>query len=63
MLHFIRNERGVLLPEAMLLLFVVCLSIFATTSAYVSKYQTYDSLEKSNIDAAIQKIEMQQNPL
>ncbi|MFJ7971432.1 hypothetical protein [Psychrobacillus sp. NPDC096389] len=57
MLHFVRNEKGVLLPAAMLLLLIVCLSLFATTAAYQSKYRTYDSLEKSNINATIIKID------
>lgn len=57
MLRFVRNEKGVLLPAAMLLLLIVCLSLFATTAAYQSKYRTYDSLEKSNINATIKRIE------
>ncbi|TQR18606.1 hypothetical protein [Psychrobacillus soli] len=57
MLHFVRNEKGVLLPAAILLLFIVCLSLFATTMAYQSKYRTYDSLEMSNINATIKRIE------
>ncbi|WP_282243457.1 hypothetical protein [Psychrobacillus sp. NEAU-3TGS] len=44
------------LPAAMLLLLVVCLSLFTTTAAYQSKYRTYDSLELSNINATIIKI-------
>ena len=55
MLHLMRNERGVLLPAVIILLFVVCLSIFATTAAYVSKYQTYDSLEIFNIEQQFKK--------
>ncbi|MFJ8066717.1 hypothetical protein ACIQYS_19180 [Psychrobacillus sp. NPDC096426] len=57
MSHIIRNEKGVLLPAAMLLLLIVCLSLFATTAAYQSKYRTYDSLEISNINATINKID------
>ncbi|TQR19559.1 hypothetical protein [Psychrobacillus vulpis] len=57
MLHFIQNDRGVILPAAILLLFLVCFSLFAITAAFQSKYRTYDSLEISNINATIQKIE------
>lgn len=57
MLHFVRNEKGVMLPAAVLLLLIVCFSLFATTAAYQSKYRTYDSLEISNINATIKRIE------
>ncbi|SER80916.1 hypothetical protein [Psychrobacillus sp. OK032] len=57
MLRFVQNEKGVLFPAAMLLLLVVCLSLFTTTAAYQSKYRTYDSLELSNINATINKID------
>ncbi|WP_144511071.1 hypothetical protein [Bacillus sp. FJAT-22090] len=56
MLHFVQNEKGVLLPAAMLLLLIVCFSLFATTAAYQSKYRTYDSLELSNISATMKKM-------
>ncbi|WP_391201826.1 hypothetical protein [Psychrobacillus sp. L4] len=57
MLHFIQNEKGVLLPAAILLLLIVCFSLFAITAAYQSKYRTYDSLELNNINATIKRIE------
>ncbi|MFF2754340.1 hypothetical protein ACFVR1_11425 [Psychrobacillus sp. NPDC058041] len=57
MLHFIQNEKGVLLPAAILLLIIVCFSLFAITAAYQSKYRTYDSLELNNINATIIRIE------
>lgn len=56
MSHFVQNEKGVLLPVAMLLLLIVCFSLVATTAAYQSKYRTYDSLELSNINATINKM-------
>lgn len=58
MLHFIQNEKGVLLPAAILLLLIVCFSIFSIVSAYQSKYRTYDSLELININATINNIEI-----
>lgn len=57
MLHFIQNEKGVLLPATILLLFIVCFSLFAITTAYQTKYRTYDSLELNNINATIKRIE------
>lgn len=58
MLHFLQNEKGILLPIALILLFIVCFSLFSVIAAYQSKYRTYDSLEFDNINATINKIEI-----
>lgn len=53
MLHFLQNEKGVLLPATILLLLIVCFSLFTITAAFQSKYQTYDSLERNNMNTTI----------
>lgn len=58
MLRIIQSERGVLLPASILLLLFVSLTIISITTAYQSKYRTYDSLELSNINATIKRIEI-----
>lgn len=63
MLRIVKNEEGVLLPATVVLLFIVCLGILAATSAFQSKYQIYDSLEKSNIQDAVKKLEMSKEVL
>lgn len=63
MLRIVKNEEGVLLPATVVLLFIVCLTILAATSAFQSKYQIYDSLEKSNIQDAVKKVEMSNQKL
>ncbi|WP_342598381.1 hypothetical protein MHB48_12485 [Psychrobacillus sp. FSL H8-0483] len=57
MLRIVQNEKGILLPAAVILLLIVCFSLFSTTAAYLSKYRTYDSLEMSNINATIIKMD------
>ncbi|MEK4486455.1 hypothetical protein MHH81_12815 [Psychrobacillus sp. FSL H8-0484] len=57
MLRIVQNEKGILLPAAVILLLIVCFSLFSTTAAYQSKYRTYDSLEMSNINATIIKMD------
>ncbi len=52
-----RNEKGIFLPAAVLLLLLVTVSMIYMTSAYQAKFRTYDSLELSNINATINKIE------
>lgn len=54
----IQNEKGVFLPAAVILLFVVTVFLLSITAAYESKYQTYDSLEMFYRGAAIEKIEL-----
>ena len=57
MLQKLNNEKGMLLPATILLLLLVTASIISMTSAYQTKYRTYDSLELTNINATIIKIE------
>ena len=57
MFRKICNEKGMLLPASVLLLLLVTASIFSITLAYQTKYRTYDSLELTNINATIIKIE------
>ncbi|MFB5087866.1 hypothetical protein PGC35_11690 [Psychrobacillus sp. PGGUH221] len=46
------------MPASILLLLFVSLTILSITTAYQSKYRTYDSLELSNINATIKRIEI-----
>ncbi len=57
MLQKLNNEKGMLLPATILLLLLVTASIISMSSAYQTKYRTYDSLELTNINATIIKIE------
>jgi hypothetical protein len=57
MLQKLNNEKGMLLPATIFLLLLVTASIISITSAYQTKYRTYDSLELTNINATIIKIE------
>ena len=45
LLDFIRNERGVMLASAIILLFFVSLFLFSLISWHDSMQRTYDSLE------------------
>lgn len=57
MLGFIRNEKGILFPAAILLLLIVSFSLFSISAAYQSKYRTYHSLEMSYTNSVIKVME------
>lgn len=58
MLHFVQNDRGVFLPAVVILLLIVTVFLLSITTAYLSKYQTYDALDMFYTEATIKKIEV-----
>lgn len=56
---YLQNEEGILLPAAMILLFVISGLLFVFVSAYLSQTNIYELLESHYISATIVQMENQ----
>ncbi|MET0786198.1 MAG: hypothetical protein ABWX61_08200 [Paenisporosarcina sp.] len=59
-LHLLKNEKGILLPAAIILLFVISGLLIVFVGAYVSQMKIYEMLESRYISATIIQMENQE---
>lgn len=57
--YYLQNENGILLPAALILLFVISGLLIVFVSAYLSQTSIYELLESYYISATIVQMESQ----
>lgn len=58
--HLLRNEKGILLPAALILLFVISGLLIVFVGTYVTQMGIYEMLESRYISATIVQMENQE---
>ncbi|MBM7607123.1 Flp pilus assembly protein TadG [Lysinibacillus composti] len=57
MYHILKDNRGVMFPIAIMLLFITMLTIFYYIFSFESQIKVYNSLEFANVRATINLLE------